>query len=241
MVEFIRSGIPGLDEILKGGIRKRSSVLLTGQPGSGKSIFGMQFLLQGAKDGEPGIYLTSEESVESIREYADALGLDIDSFEKDGKIVLLKQSITTRKILTLGLLTELIRKHMVRRVVLDSITLFQYGQQDRLANFRKELLDFLDLMKEFNVTLVCTSEKPISDIDRMEYEPQDFLFEGVIILMKIRKGSSFERVLHVAKMRGQEHLMDIYPFTIEKGGIKVHRDQIPFSLIDMDFRSEKHA
>ena len=241
MAEFIKSGIPGLDEILKGGIRKRSSVLLTGQPGSGKSIFGMQFLLQGAKDGEPGIYLTSEESVESIREYAKALGLDFDSFEKDGKIVLLKQSITTRKILTLGLLTELIKKHMVKRVVLDSITLFQYGQQDRLSNFRKELLDFLDLMKEYNVTLVCTSEKPISDIDRMEYEPQDFLFEGVIILMKIRKGSSFERVLHVAKMRGQEHLTDIYPFTIEKGGIKVHKDQIPFSLIDRDFRSEKHA
>jgi KaiC/GvpD/RAD55 family RecA-like ATPase len=241
LAEFIKSGIPGLDEILKGGIRKRSSVLLTGQPGSGKSIFGMQFLLQGAKDGEPGIYLTSEESVESIREYAEALGLDFDSFEKDGKIVLLKQSITTRKILTLGLLTELIRRHMVKRVVLDSITLFQYGQQDRLSNFRKELLDFLDLMKEYNVTLVCTSEKSISDIDRMEYEPQDFLFEGVIILMKIRKGSSFERVLHVAKMRGQEHLMDIYPFTIEKGGIKVHKEQIPFSLIDMDFRSEKHA
>jgi len=233
---MIKTGIFGLDDIFKGGIRKYSSILLTGQPGTGKSIFALQFLIQGAKDGEPGIYITSEESVESIREYAKALNLDLEPYEKDGKISLLKQSITSRKILQLGSLTYLMKKNNAQRVVLDSITLFQYGQQDRLNSFRKELLDFLELMKESKVTLLCTSEKPVTDIDRLEYEPQDFLFEGLIVMTKIRKGSSFERVLHIAKMRGQDHFINVYPFTIETNGIKVHKDQLPFSLIDQDFR-----
>lgn len=235
--ELIKTGIPGLDEILKGGVRRNCSILLTGQPGTGKSIFALQFLIQGAKDHEAGIFITSEESVESIREYAQSLKLDLEKYEKEGTIALLKQSITSRKILTLGSLTYLMKKNNAQRIVLDSITLFQYGQQDRLTNFRKEMLDFLELMKESNVTLLCTSEKSVTDLDKLEYEPQDFLFEGLIVLTKIRKGSSYERVLHVAKMRGQDHSINIYPFTIETNGIKVHKDQLPFSLIDKDFRS----
>ena len=68
----------------------------------------------------------------------------------------------------------------------------------------------------------------------MEYPIEDFLFDGLIILTKIRKGSSFERVIHVAKMRGQDHSLDIYPLTIGKGGIEVHDKEIPFSLIERD-------
>lgn len=239
--KLIKTGVPGLDDLFKGGIRENSSILLSGQPGTGKSILGLQFLLQGAKDGEPGIYITSEESAESIREYAHSLDLDLYEYEKQGIISLTRQSITSRKILTLGSLTELMRKNNVKRVVLDSITLFKYGQQDRLTTFRKEILDFLDLMKESKVTLLCTSEKALTDLDKLSYEPQDFLFEGVIVLMKIRKGSSFERVIHIAKMRGQDHLIDVYPFTIEKGGVHIHKDQIPFSLIDKDFRSSENG
>lgn len=237
--KLIKSGVPGLDDIFKGGIRKNSSILLTGQPGTGKSIFALQFIIQGAQDGESGIYITSEESVESIREYARSINLPLEEYEKKGLIALLKQSITSRKILTLGTITSLMKSHNIKRVVLDSITLFQYGQQDRLTNFRKELLDFLELMKESKVTLLCTSEKAVTDLDRLIYEPQDFLFDGLIILMKVRKGSSFERVLHVAKMRGQDHLINVYPFTIETGGIRVRKDEIPFSLIDKDFRSSE--
>jgi KaiC/GvpD/RAD55 family RecA-like ATPase len=241
-IELIKSGIVGLDDILKGGIRKKSSILLSGQPGTGKSIFALQFILQGAKDNQPGIYITSEESIEAIREFAKSLGLDLDEFEQKGLITLMKQSITSKKILTLGALTAMIKRRDVQRVVLDSITLFKYGLEDKLSSFRKELLDFLDLMKESQVTLMCTSEKSGNDLDNPSYEPQDFLFEGLVVLMKIRKGSSFERVLHVAKMRGQDHFMNIFPFSIAPGGINVHKDQIPFSLIDKDFRSfEKNA
>lgn len=238
---FIKSGIEGLDEILKGGIQDNSSILVVGTPGTGKSIMALQYVLQGAREGQAGIYITAEESVASIRDYATSLGLELDEYEKKGVVTLMRQRITGRKILTLGALTALMKKKRVRRVVLDSITLFKYGYEDRLTSFRKEILDFLELMKDSKATLLCTSEKSVADLDKLRYDAQEFLFDGVIVLMKIRKGSSFERVITIQKMRGQDHMIDIFPFTISSGGIKIHRDQLPFSLIDKDFRSAENG
>jgi len=84
------------------------------------------------------------------------------------------------------------------------------------------------------------SEKSITTIDSLRYEPEDFLFDGLIILTKVRKSSSFERVLNVVKMRGQDHLIDIYPFTIKKSGVEVYPNELPFNLIEKDFSKQKN-
>ena len=78
------------------------------------------------------------------------------------------------------------------------------------------------------------SEKSISNIDEIEYRAEDFLFDGLVILTKIRKSASFEHCIMVEKMRGQDHLTNIVPFTIGKGGITVFPKQLPFSLIEKD-------
>ena len=74
-------------------------------------------------------------------------------------------------------------------------------------------------------------------MDRLEYDTIDFIFEGFIILSRVRKGSYFERVLTIAKVRGQDHSLDIYPISIGKGGIKVLTDQTPFSLVEREEKS----
>ena len=89
-------------------------------------------------------------------------------------------------------------------------------------------------MKESNITLLTTSEKSILNVDEIEYKPEDFLFEGLIILNKIRKGSSFEHCVQVYKMRGQDHSLNIVPYKIEKGGIKIFPKEIPFSLVERE-------
>ena len=71
----ISTGTPGLDHILKGGIRKDNSLLITGAPGTGKTLMALQFLCKGVRDfGENGIIITAEETPESLRSYAEGIG-----------------------------------------------------------------------------------------------------------------------------------------------------------------------
>jgi len=238
MDKLIKTGIPGFDEILEGGIREGSSVLVTGPPGTGKTIFGIQYILEGARKGEAGVYITSEETIQDIREYAKNLGMDIDKYEKNGMITLIQQSITPKKLMSIAMPLAVIKTKNVKRVVLDSITLFEYTYISGISEFRREVLEFILKMKEANVTLITISEKSVVSLDQIEYKPEDFLFEGLIILTKIRKGSSYEFCITVMKMRGQEHLLDIYPYKIEKGGIRVFPKEIPFSLIEKDMKKK---
>jgi KaiC/GvpD/RAD55 family RecA-like ATPase len=234
MDKQIPTGIKGLDKILKGGIRERSSILISGAPGTGKTIMAMQFIYEGAKMGVPGIYISSEEQVENLRMHAKEVGMDFEGFEKKGLITLIQQPILAKKLISIATPLDVIKKKKVKRVVLDSLTLFQFIQIAGLMDYRKEVLDFVNMMHDAGVTLLTTSERPENDIDEAHFKQEDFLYGGLILLTKIRKGSSFERCLNVAKMRGQDHLTDIYPYTINKGGIKVYPDQVPFSLIEHD-------
>ena len=237
-MQKIKTGIPGLDEILKGGLNQNSSVLITGAPGTGKSIMALQFAYYGAQKGEPSLYLTSEETAVTLRSYAKSLGMDLEPLEKKGTLTIVEQPITG-KIISIEAPLTVIRKKKIKRVALDSLTLFQYAYGSDQYEFRKGILSFLSDMKNEGITLFVTSERSTMDIDNFAYKPQDFIFEGLIILSKIRKSQSFERVLTVAKVRGQDHLLDIFPFQITSEGVKVFPKQLPFSLIEQDVRKVK--
>jgi KaiC/GvpD/RAD55 family RecA-like ATPase len=230
--------IPGMDDVLRGGVLRNSSVLLTGGPGTGKSIFGFQFIYNGAKKNIPGLYITSEQSVGGLKASFSELGWDMDDYESKGLITIIEQSVTSGKMLSLEAPLSLIKKKKIQRVVLDSLTLFEFVYS-KGTEFRKGIISFLKQMKESGVTLLVISERDITDIDAFLYKPEDYLFDGMIVMSKIRKGSSFERILHVVKMRGQEHSIDIYPFSVGKGGIRVMPKELPFSLIEQDFTRAK--
>ncbi len=232
-MERIKIDIPGMEDIIKGGIPSDSSILVTGGPGSGKSIFALQFIYNGAKKNIPGLYITSEQSISSLRSSCSALGLDIEPYEKKGLITIVEQSVTSGKLISLEAPLSLIKSRKIKRVALDSLTLFEFVYQ-RGMEFRKGIISFLKQMKDSGVAVLITSEREVTDIDTFLYKSEDYLFDGMIVLTTIRKGSSFERILHVVKMRGQDHSLDIYPFSIGKGGIKIMAKELPFSLIEQD-------
>ena len=239
MAEKIKTGVPGMDEILKGGLRKTASVMIDGGPGTGKTIFALQFIIEGAKNNETGLFITLEEDLSSLRSYAKDLGLELEKYEKKGLITLLQQPLAVRKMVDISTPLQIITQKKVKRVVLDSLSLFEYVHEPGSIDFRKEILEFLLRMKELGVTFLSTSQQSTIDFDKIEYQPEDFLFEGLILTTRIRKQSSFERCLTVVKMRGQEHSTDIFPFSIGKGGLTVYPDQIPFSLIEQDAKKTR--
>lgn len=236
-MHMLKSGIPGLDDVLKGGIRAKSSILITGAPGTGKTIMALQFILEGAKNNEPGLFISAEQTVEEIRNYAEELGLDLNAYEEKGLITFVQQEISSKKLVSIATPLDIIKQKKIQRVALDSITMFEYTHVAGMMDYRKEVLDFIARMKEAGITLLVTAEKAITDIDVLEYSPQDFLFDGLIILFKVRKTASYERCLTIAKMRGQQHSIDIFPFVIEDG-VKVLPSQLPFSLVEKDIRKK---
>lgn len=237
-MERVKVDIPGMDDLLRGGVLADSSILVTGAPGTGKSIFALQFIHNGAKNNIPGLYITSEQTVSSLRETCNSLGFDLMGYEKKGLITVIEQSVTGGRMLSLEAPLSLIKKMKIKRVALDSLTLFEFVYSKGLE-FKKGVISFLKQMKEAGVTLLVTSERDTPDFDAFLYRNEDYLFDGMVILAKIRKGSSFERVLHIAKMRGQDHSLDIYPFVIRKGGIKIMAKELPFSLIEQDVTRAK--
>jgi len=83
-MERVKTGIPGLDEILNGGIPKRNIVLLSGGPGTGKSIFSYQYLWNGLQMGEPGIFVALEEHPVQVRVNMAQFGWDVRRYEREG-------------------------------------------------------------------------------------------------------------------------------------------------------------
>ena len=239
-VERIKTGIQGLDQVLKGGLRRNSSILVTGAPGTGKTILALQFIYYGAKDhNENGIFISTEESLDVLDQSARNMGMDLASMVKKGKIFFIQKPIATLKggISSIRGLTDAIKKNNVKRVALDSLIFFEYLYPRFDGNkmeFRRQVLIFIQEMKKAGVTFLVVSERSVTDFDRLTYDMMDFVFEGIILLSRIRKGSYFERVLTVAKIRGQDHSLDVYPIAIGNDGLKILFDQTPFSLVEKE-------
>ena len=239
-VERIKTGISGLDQVLKGGLRKNSNILITGAPGTGKTILALQFIYYGAKDSnENGIFITTEDNLDDIRNNTSNLGMDFKSMESKGKIFFVQKPIATLKggLSSVKGLIDAIKKYNIKRVALDSLIFFDYLYPRFNGNrmeFRRQVLIFMQQMKKVGVTFLAVSERSVTDFDRLTYDMMDFVFDGFIVLSRIRKGSYFERVLTVAKIRGQDHSLDVYPVTITDDGLKVLYDQTPFSLVEKE-------
>jgi len=150
MTDVVPTGVDGLDEILNGGIVNNATVLVSGNPGTGKSILGMQYLYTGVTEfDEPGIYISFEENAVDIRESAESVGFDrFGELVDDGRIKIYDK----RDMLsdgdftaTMDRLLEDFSAEEYDRLVLDSLTMFQLFFDDEREK-RTYLLKFSDIL-----------------------------------------------------------------------------------------------
>ena len=221
---IVKSGTPGLDELFaKGGFSYNSSVLVSGEPGAGKSIVALQFIYNGARIyGESGVYVTSEQSLEKVRENAKGLGMDFTELEEKGLVKLMKIPITRGYEMASDELMKEIKKEEVKRVAIDSITPLE-NLTPNIKEFRTKVLGFIEMLSSQGITLLVTAEKRKTDFENMEFAPEDFLFDGLILMGRLRKAVSFERVLSIVKMRGTKHSEELHPVEISDAGLAIRK------------------
>lgn len=231
-VSYVKTGIPGIDTILNGGLYPGSSVLVSGPPGSGKSILGMEYIYLGARDfGEEGLIVAVEETDESLAEYAASIGWDEwDSLKNKGLISVLSDDYFSKLDLPGSLegIMESIDRSAARRMVIDSMNLFKYYFPQEVDR-RRYMLKFIRILKKRGITSLMISEV-MEIFPHMHLTEEMYMSDGNMSLFISRLGSNVERCFWVTKMRRQAFDMKIVPMSIGKGGIEVYADAVPYSL-----------
>ena len=221
--EKVSTGIPGFDKLLKGGFNKDTVNLVVGGSGSGKTIFAVQFLIDGLKKGEPCLLITFEENREEFYQNMLHFGWDLEKYEKSGKFVFLEYS--PEKVRNMleeggGAVESIVFKNKIQRIVIDSITSFALLFESEIER-RKAALSLFDITKKWNCTSVLTLEEDPAIKEKGESGSIEFEVDGIIYLYFVRRRVKRERFLEVLKMRGIKHSTEIYPFDITEKGIIV--------------------
>lgn len=224
--ERVATGIPGLDYLIEGGFEKDSVNLLVGGSGSGKSIFSVQFLVEGIKKGEKCLYITFEEKKTEFYSNMLEFGWDLAQLEKEGKFIFLEYTPEKVKVMLEeggGSVESIVIKNKIKRIVIDSITSFALLFEQELEK-REAALFLFDMIRKWNCTSLLTLQENPSEREDGSVSSMEFESDSIILLYFARKGSKRERFVEVLKMRGTKHSTEIHPFEITKQGIMVSRN-----------------
>ncbi len=220
----VKTGVPGLDEMLRGGFLPGSAVLVRGAPGTGKTSLGMQFLIHGAtREGETGLLISFEEFPASLYRDAASLGWELEPLEREGKLHIL---FTSPKVFLTGLempdspLNRLLREGDVRRVVLDSISHFNRLTADPLE-LRHIYTRVINGLRREEVTSLLLGEETRRDATRTDRGGLSFVVDTVLLLRYVEVESAIERAIVVLKMRGSDHAKEIRRYEIRRGGLVI--------------------
>jgi len=234
----VLTSIPGLDEILNGGIPERNVVLLSGGPGTGKTILSQQFLWNGLQMGEAGIYVALEEHPVQIRQNMAQFGWNVKPFEDKGLFALVdaftagigRAKEYEKYVVTdlgdigelIDVLSQAIKEMNAKRVVVDSVTSLYI---DKPSVARGIILKLKRVLAGLGCTTFFVSQ--ISVGERGFGGPGvEHGVDGIIRLDLDEVNGELKRSLIVWKMRGTSHSMKRHPFEITDKGIVVKSKEV---------------
>ena len=223
-----RTGIPGFDEITRGGVPKGRPTLICGSAGAGKTLFAIEFLVRGATQfNEPGVFISFEESNEELATNVASLNFDLNELVAEKKIVLDYVFIERSEIEETGdydleglflRLDHAISSIGAKRVVLDTLeALFSSLRNE--AILRAELRRLFRWLKEKGVTAVITCERGNGTLTR--YGLEEYVADCVILLDHRVQNQISTRRMRIVKYRGTSHGTNEYPFFIDEKGFSV--------------------
>src|SRR5688572_29389088 len=243
-VQKLPTGIRSFDVIAKGGLPQNRTTLLSGTAGSGKTVFAMQFLASGIRDaGEPGAFVTFEESAADIRQNMRGFGWDLEQWEREGLFAFVDASpdpdveIIEAGGFDLGALLarveHAVRKVGAKRVSVDSLGAI-FSQFSDQSVVRRELFRIASALKSMGVTALLTAERTEDYGPVARFGVEEFIADNVMVLRNVLDDESRRRTIEILKFRGTDHQKGEFPFTIvPDGGLVV----IPLSAMQLKQKS----
>jgi circadian clock protein KaiC len=221
--ERLGSGTPGFDELIGGGFSKRSMTLLSGSAGIGKSTFAMQFLLEGAKHREPGMYVSLEEGKDQILNTADAVGFPLRKAVKKGLVDIVylpRDRVRGAQFLTV--LADKVKELKARRLVLDSVNNIVIDSSVGHDELRRLLYKLAIRFKALGVTSIFTLESTsMFSTDAVTDQEFSQIADNLLMFRYLKIDGKLEPTVTVVKTRGSEHDRHAYGFEITKGGLRI--------------------
>lgn len=254
--EHVPTGIPGLDDILGGGYPRGRVILITGSPGSGKTLMAMQFLVDGVERfDERGVFVSLEESKYHLLSEMANFGWDLEKYEKKNQLAIvdasplrqiskvkeenLPEEEDQREVklrgpeFSISALSTVIRSYArvtrATRIVIDPITSLSFQFPDDQTR-RTAIIDLLDSLMSMGTTNIITSELgPLvgSAPGERQIPSEEYLCHGVIVLHSTYvSGRGIQTSLEIEKMRETKHDRQLHPYAITEKGFIVYAERV---------------
>lgn len=247
-MERVGTGIKGFDELVEGGFPKDFNVLVTGQPGTGKTIFGMQYLYNGALKGEPGVYIALDMPGGKAKEQAEQFGWDITKMEKANMLSIVRVPLDREKVRIFDMIEDEVERVKAKRLVFDSLATFAINidQFSIPLTFDDEITKVLGISEALSQSVFYTgsSEKRITFLvinhlsklgttniiitDETSGSAQltvdgvsEYVSDGLVNLKTLAIGDTMSRTLEIKKMRSTKVDGGIKSYEINSKGIVV--------------------
>jgi len=236
MYKRVPTGIKGFDEILHGGLPKDSVILISGSSGTGKTIFGTQFLIEGSmKYNETGLLVTLDQKPNKIRKNFSNMGWNLSKLEKEDKFVMLdaaspKIGMTSKEdyVVRFGLdvdslysdISKIVEEKNVDRMLIDSLPMIAFRSE--ADEIRTSIYRLMSMLGSLNCTSLVITEREGGSEKISRFGVEQYASTGVILLEMDIVGNELRRKILIKKLRGCNHSKKRYPFEISDNGIEVY-------------------
>jgi len=237
--DLVRTGIYGLDEILLGGIAKGNVILVEGITGTGKTLFGLEFIYRGiTKFREPGLVVAFEATPSKIIRDAEGLGWNLEQLEKEGqlKIIFTSPQVLIHELTSpASLLLETAAEIGAKRIFIDGINLLRGAGEDGFNSdneFRLSLQRLIEGLTRGDLTPVISHEVVTEHPSAITSPIAEFLADTIIHLRREHRDNGLQRTLEIVKSRGQDYDAGRHSLAIvNKKGLQVFRRvQLPLRV-----------
>lgn len=224
----VSTGIAGLDLVLGGGLPAGRVTLLSGGPGSGKSMIGLQCLLHGAAGGRPGVLVMFEERAAAVRQNASGLGWETTRLEKKNKLYLMDARLDPEAVISgefsikglLAILDQRIKAMRAKLILIDAADALLHLYDSPLRE-RRELYTLHEWLLDRGLTAIMTVKTVPQEEAPSQYAFLDFMADCVIHVDQRVTSQITTRRLRVIKYRGSGYGRNEYPFIIDENGISI--------------------